>query len=204
MRKLSVWMLVIAFVLGIGFAVAAEELDCWPPQPCPGNIPLEKDMIVNLNVPPYARLCINDMSVWWCEPGDWLKSGSRLLPPTVPFSGGANCPIVLTLTSQGFSGPDDDARANNWIKYLFWVSPAFHTFGTEAAPEAEAVDVEALGLDWVTPGTSRSFYQGQGKWLGTVTATGQWQDDFFHDWTKYTAGQYQDTIKFTVAAQTAQ
>lgn len=200
MRKLSVWMLVIALVLGIGFAAGATELDCLSLRS--GNMPLEQDMTVTLTVPQYARLCVNDMSVSWDEPGDWLKPGSLLKPPTVAFSGGANCPITLTIASAGFEGPNNDSRANDWIQYLFLLSPLFHTLATETAPEVEAVDVDALGLDWVTPGTSRSFSCGQGKWGGTVTARGQWKDDFWHDWTNYTAGKYEDIITFTVAAQT--
>ncbi|NLJ86135.1 MAG: hypothetical protein GX322_06815 [Firmicutes bacterium] len=187
MKRLSVWMLAIALVLGIGFAALAEEAEvlgdvgvewCWPPTPpppaeCEGNLPKTETMDVTLHVVPWAEISLNDMDISFCRPGTFLNG-----QVWVPVSGGTNTKIKLGIHSTGF----DDPKANDWITY--------GVHGLSFLPRVFRPGKQA----W--PSISRE----PGKWNGQVSASGYWQT-ILKDWTSYTAGTYEDTLVFTVEAR---
>ena len=193
MKKWSIWILAIVLVLGIGFSALAEvevlgshgpghggghkpPQEETPPEPatCKGNLvrPLARGMDVTLHVVPYAKLELNDMDISFCQPGTALNGQTW-----VPFSGGANTKIDVDIKSEGFR----PSLANQWITY--------------------AVSGLGSGDQDLTPGSRRglSFTRNPGKWNGRLKASGAWQDDARHDWTEYLAGNYTDTIVFTVS-----
>lgn len=185
MKKWSVWMLAITLVLGIGFSALAEDISVEgdvgldgllcppPPAKCKGNLPLEKTMDVKLHVVPYAKLELNDMDISFCRPGTLLNGQIW-----VPFKGGANTPINVSIASRGF----DPALANNWITY------------------GVAFNLLSLPQTFRPGGTGISVERSPGRWSGRITALGMWWDTFLNDWTDYLAGDYEDQITVTVSA----
>ena len=185
MRKLSVWMLVIALVLGIGFVAAATELDCPPVRPpCAGNLDLlRKTVDVNLHVAPWVELFFVDgsvMNLCYPEPGKPLVGNND-----IRFQGRSNTPLMLNFASEGF----DNGIINGSLKY--YVS----MYGGWEWPMM--LDIELDGFQYLTPGGSQTVGPAlKGKWHGHVKAEGTWP---YEEWQDLDAGAYHDVVIITVA-----